>query len=132
MVPPPVAQGLTLCKGIIVEEGTRNVTLVNTFSNWHVTAFPSTPQPMFAVAILRDAVGSGTMELVITREETDEVIYSLSRVVQFKNRLADARATVHVQDCSFPAAGLYYATLLIDKEWIAHRRFRVSLSGGGS
>jgi hypothetical protein len=131
MVPPPVAQGLLLCQQVIVEEGTKNVSLINIFRECRVKSFPSI-LPFFAVALLRDAEGGGTIELMIVRDETDEVVYDLKRPAQFTNRLAGARATFHIEDCSFPAAGLYQATLLVDNEWIAHARFRVSLLGGES
>jgi hypothetical protein len=120
-----------LCQQVIVEEGTKNVSFINIFRECRVKAFPAI-LPFSAVAVLRDAEGTGTIELMIVREETDEVVYDLRRPARFTNRLAGARATCRIEDCSFPAAGLYQATLLVDNEWIAHARFRLSLIGGES
>ncbi len=42
MTPTPVAIGLTLCERVIVEEGTRNLTLVSTFISLQGEEFPFT------------------------------------------------------------------------------------------
>jgi hypothetical protein len=52
MVPTPIALGLTLCEKVIVEEATRNITLVNCFSRLRAAAFPFQPVP-FSVCAAR-------------------------------------------------------------------------------
>ena len=126
MIPPPMALGLTLCEKAITEEGTKDVTLVSIFRKRLVERFPSPPQPFTAYAILTDGVGDGTMELVITNLETDEEIYARRFRVRFPDRLAELRLLLRVTRCSFPAPGQYQATLLVDGDWVAHRRVRVT------
>lgn len=125
MVPAPAALGLTLCHEIIVERSTGNISLINTFTEWRARRFPSPPRPFCLFAVLSEGHGDGKMVIAVTRVETEEVIFSVERAIHFPNRLAEVRIQFRHPECSFPAAGEYYATLAIDGEWIAQRRFRV-------
>src|SRR5712692_6122829 len=119
MVPPPNVLGLALCEKVIVEEGTKNITLVNCFTKMFVEAFPSPPQRFALFAALTGGFGDGIIELIGTWLDTDEVIYSFRNTVRFVDRLREVRVVVRVNDCSFPASGRYQFTLMIDGEWIA-------------
>ena len=46
MIPPPMTVGLTLCHYVMVEEGTKNVSLIGGFSKFRGRAFPFTPSPL--------------------------------------------------------------------------------------
>jgi len=74
MVPTPVVLGLTVCERVIVEERTRNLSLVSCFTKLFVDEFPSSPQRFAVVAAFRDGLGTGTIDLVITQVETDREI----------------------------------------------------------
>jgi hypothetical protein len=126
MIPPPVAVGLALCEQVIVEEGTGNISLINTFTRWKADAFPSLPLPFCAYCVLLDGKGDGTIQLTIIQEDTADVIYDVSHTVNFPDPLTEVRILFRVDDCSFPAAGLYYATLSVDGDSVAQRRFEVS------
>ena len=125
MVPPPIALGLMLCEKVIVEEGTKNVTLVNTFTKLRVEGFPSLPQHFAVYAALTAGLGQATMTLAITHLETDEEVYTYHGTVPFPDRLAEVRTLIRVNGGSFPAPGKYQLTLLIDGDWIAHRHLQV-------
>jgi tRNA (Thr-GGU) A37 N-methylase len=45
MLQRPNAVGLTLCRLVLVEEHTRNVTLASAFHRLWFDAFPATPEP---------------------------------------------------------------------------------------
>lgn len=105
MNPPPIALGLTLCEKVIVEEGTRNITLVSTFTKLYADDFPSSPQRFAFAAVLTAGQGDGTVDLVITRLDTDKETYSIRRSLRFPGRLAEVRVVFHIRDCSFPAPG---------------------------
>ncbi len=130
MVPQPIALGLTLCQQVIVEEGTKNVSLINAFTVWKVAGLPSAPRPFCAVATLIDGEGDGTIEFAITREDTAALIFNIQRPIHFPDRLTEVRSLCRINGCSFPSAGLYSATLLVGGEWVTQRRFRVSVIGG--
>jgi hypothetical protein len=125
MIPTPIAVGLMLCEQVIIEEGTRHFSLINTFARWKVGSFPAVSRPFCVVCAMTDGEGDGTIRLVISQEETARVIYDKRHVGHFPGRLREARALFRVDVCPFPAAGLYYATVTVDGEWVAHKHFQV-------
>jgi hypothetical protein len=70
----PIAVGVLLCEQVIVEEGTHNVTLVNSFTHRKVTSFPAT-FPFIVFASLTDGLGDGFLEVVIERLDSLEELY---------------------------------------------------------
>jgi hypothetical protein len=61
MSPLPVVLGLTICEKIIVEEGTKNLTLISTFNKINVDSFPSAPQKFNVFTVLTEGQGHGTI-----------------------------------------------------------------------
>jgi Family of unknown function (DUF6941) len=125
MVPRPNAIGLTLCDYVIIEERTKKVSLIGGFTSIRVTAFPAVV-PFCVYAALIDGLGEASVELTVTHLDTDTEVYRLVRTMQFLDRLVEARALFRLRECTFPAAGTYLFTLLIDHEWVAQRQIRVS------
>lgn len=125
MIPLPVVLGLTICEKVIVEEGTKNVTLVSTFTKLIVDDLPTPPQKFAVYTVLTKGVGDGRMKMVVTSLETDEVIYTNEFAVRFPNRLMEVRVLFRVTSCSFPRAGKYQITLFLDDEWLAERQIQV-------
>ncbi len=118
----PVAISLSLCEQIIIEENTRNVTLVNCFTHRRVASFPSDLVPFVAFALLTDGVGEMLLELVVERLDTLEEIHRIALPAEFSNPLQTVRCTVRVRDCAFPVAGQYQVSLLADSEVLAQRK----------
>jgi hypothetical protein len=125
MVPRPSAIGLTLCDYVIVEEGTKKSSLIRAFTGLRAQGFPWTPRPFCVFATLTDGLGEGVIELTLTRLETDEEVYTIRRSLRFPDRFMEVRAFFRLAECTFPASGAYVFSLLIDGEWVAHRRLRV-------
>jgi hypothetical protein len=125
MVPSPTATGLSLCDYVIVEERTKKVSLIGTFSGLKVPAFPAIPQSFCVFASLTDGQGDGMVELTVTELTANDEIYSLQRPAHFPDRLAEVQILFRLKECGFPAAGLYLFTLSVDNEWVAHKRLRV-------
>jgi hypothetical protein len=117
--------GLTVCEKVIVEQGTGNVTLVSAFTKFVVNEFPTPPQKFAVYTALTAGLGDGTIELVVTNLETNEEIHAVQLPVHFADRLTELRVLFRIASCSFPAAGDYQLTLLIDGEWLAQRRIQV-------
>src|SRR5947209_299051 len=120
MNPPPLVLGLTLCEKVIVEEGTKNVTLVSTFTTTVVEEFPSLPQRFALYMALTEGLGDGIIDLVVRHLETNEEIYSNRLQVQFPDRVVEVRVLFRVNRCIFPLPGEYQLTLFLDGEWLAH------------
>jgi hypothetical protein len=127
MVPTPIAIGLTLCEKVIIEEGTRRLTFVNSFTKLRLEEFPSSPQPFAIFLALTGGVGDGTIEVKVNRLDTLEEVYSRRRSVSFPDRLTEVQVLFQVHDCVFPAPTRYQFTLFVDGAWVAQRRLRTVL-----
>ena len=132
MVPAPQALGLTLCERVIIEQGTKNPSLIGIFLARIVEGFPSEPVVFSAFAPLSDGSGTGTIELVAVRLETDEQIYMQRGEVTFPHRFAVVNAHFRVSKLRFPAPGSYAFMLLVDGDLIAQRRVEVYRREGTS
>jgi hypothetical protein len=125
MFPTPEPLGLMLCERVIIEQGTKNPTLVASFTARSVEAFPSEPASFSAFASLTNSSGSGIIELTAVRLETDEQIYIQRGPVSFPHRLAVVNVHFRVTRIRFPSPGIYAFMLAIDGEIIAQRRIEV-------
>ena len=126
MVPTPLSIGLTLCHSTIIEEGTKNLTLVGSFLGFRSANFPFTPAPFSVVSLLVGGHGEGEVDLAVTRLETDEEVFALHRRLSFRDRLTEVQVVFRLGNCELPEPGAYLMTLLMDGEWVAQRRFQVS------
>jgi hypothetical protein len=129
MDPRPVVLGLSLCDYVIVEERTKKVSLIGTFTGLAVADFPAHVPPFSAFAVLTDGLGSATMELLATHMDTNEEVYSHQAAITFPDKLTEISYHLRVHQCVFPAPGIYQFTLTLDGEWIAQRRLRVYQRG---
>ena len=125
MSPPPIALGLTICEKIIVEEGTRKLTLVNAFTRIDESEFPSPARTFFVVAVLTNGRGDATIEVTLTRLDTDETMYIRRIAAHFPDPLQELRLSHRIEAFSFPAPGLYQFALLVNGAWVAQRRIRL-------
>jgi hypothetical protein len=121
----PMVLGLLICEQVIIEEQTRNVTLVNCFTRLKAAQFPTEPKRFVVFAALTDGQGDIQLDLMIERLDTLEEIYRESRRVGFTDRLQEVRFVLRVTDCSFPVAGPYEISLKADGELLAAHKFRV-------
>jgi hypothetical protein len=125
MMPAPIALGLTLCDYVLVEEGSKKVSLIGSFIGIRAAKFPFVPLPFCVFAPLTGGLGDGRVELSVTDLDSNEEIYSLVRALRFPDRFVEVHVLFRLSECEFPQAGSYLVTLLIDGDWIAHRRLRV-------
>lgn len=125
MVPAPVAVGLILCEQVIVDQRSGNPTPVNILSALAVDDFPSSEQRFSAFASLTDARGTGTIQLVGTRLDTDEEVYGQEHRIDFPGRHVVVNVHLRLRNVHFPVEGLYEFRLRVDGEFVAQRRLRV-------
>ncbi len=125
MARQPIVLGLTLCDYVIVEERTRKVSLIGTFTGLGVQAFPATIPPFSVFALLTDSVGEVMMKLIITHMESNEVVYTHRGVLPFVDVVAEVFYHLRLRQRVFSAPGSYLFSLLADAELIAQRRLRV-------
>ena len=121
----PVAIGLLLCEQLIVEEGTKNVTLVNSFTQRTAETFPWTSPPFTVVAWLTNGEGAITLEVVVEDADTLEELDRRVMPFRFTAPLQQDRLVLRFPSLTFPAAGPYRVLLLADRELIAQRKLLV-------
>src|ERR1700730_6768416 len=122
----PSCVGLVLCQSVIIEEKTRNITLVNSFKRLEVNEFPSPAVPFAVYAILTDGLGKVTLDLSVLRTDTLDEIYAKSVVINFSNPLRQLRVWWRIQSCSFPVPGPYQFGLLANRDLITQSTLEVA------
>src|SRR5205814_4512543 len=114
----PIAVGLKVCSYDILEEKTRNVTLVNCLRSLRFRRFPSPAIILVACAVLTEGMGETALTLEVTSLEDMETIDSFSRSVTFPNPLVEAWCFVRFS-LSFPEPGKYQFALTAQGDPIA-------------
>jgi hypothetical protein len=132
MATKPIVLGLSICDYVIVEERTKKLSLIGTFTGLGVDSFPARALPFSVHAALCDAVGPVRFSLVGTLLQTGEEIYRTENQVVFLDKLTEVHYVFRLNTCVFPVAGWYQFTLLSEGEWLAQRRIRVYLKGAKS
>ncbi len=129
MVKPPNVVGLILCEQVIVEETTRNMTLINTSARLRCGSFPSAPQRFCMYAVLTDGLGEARMSAVIARLDTFDEVYARDWQMRFVDPLRETRLAVRFGKVVFPIAARYQVSLHADGELIGQSILQVSLEG---
>ncbi len=86
---PPTVVGLKLCQHAIVEEKTRNVTVVNCFHKLSLATFPAQSKPFSACVVLTDGLGDSRLSLTVTSLEHWEEVWTRSWNVVFRDPLTE-------------------------------------------
>src|SRR5438128_1479593 len=123
MLKLPNAVGLVLCEQVIVEEKTRNVTLVNTFDRLRFDSFPTPPRRFFVYVMLTDGLGDAQMSVVISRLDTLEEIDERHWSMRSSDPLRNFRFAVRFGSIVFPVPGPYEVCLFANREWVAQTVF---------
>jgi hypothetical protein len=128
----PVARCLFLCEQMIIEEGTRNFSLINCFNHLLFPSFPRAPERFTAFAVLTDGFGEVSLEIVVSALDQLEEIYRRSLRGAFRDRLAEYWLTLRARGLIFPRAGAYQVVLLADGEVIGQTRLALTHRGGAT
>ena len=115
----PVARGLFLCERIVVEEGTRYVTLVSIFDERTIADFPTDPIACAIYASLVSGRGIIPMTLRVSRLDDMAEIYEKSFSLEFVDPMIEIRFMFQFQGLVFPTAGRYEYLLLADASPVA-------------
>src|SRR5947207_1192693 len=86
VVQRPAAIGLMLCDQVLFEQGTQKPSLIGIFTGMPVEGFPARTR-FDAFAALTDGLGTGIIDLIVTRMETDKEIGVQSRELTFPDPL---------------------------------------------
>ncbi len=99
--------------------------MIGTFTHQSGRSFPYVLAPFCVVATLTGAQGQGEITLTVTELATDEEIATLTRQVSFPDRFVEGRVLFRLANCAFPSPGVYVFTLMVDGDWVAHRRLHI-------
>src|SRR5262245_57669416 len=122
----PKAVGLLLCRMVMIEEKTHNVRLGTSFARLDVDAVPSPPAAFYVYTVRRDGLGEVKLNMVVSRCDTLDEVYTKGFRVQFKDPLRQLRLHWLVKSCSFPAPGRYEFALYGDGELITQSVLQVA------
>jgi hypothetical protein len=126
----PHVIGLVLCKSIGVDVSAGGMILTGVFHHLIYSAFPTSPQRFFAYAALYGGAGEGTIELAVSRLETEERIYRYQRWYAIPQSDLLIHLEIPVRRCAFPAPGRYGLSLRLDDEELAFRPLEIRLERG--
>jgi hypothetical protein len=125
MLQRPTVVGLLLCEKLIVEEGTKNLSIINSFSRHRVAQFPAMPFPFTVFALLTNGLGDVSLAVAINRLDNLDEVYRKTITARFPDRLKTYQFKLRVADCSFPIAGSYEVNLVAGGEVIAQRKLSI-------
>jgi hypothetical protein len=132
MVKPPKVAGLILCKRVGIDVAVGEMSLVGLIQVLSFATWPAPADPFAVYAVLYGGSGEGTIELIITRLETEEDIYTRQRWTGFTGQGLIVHMEIPVRGCIFPGPGRYVATLRFDEYELTQRYFDVLTKRDGT
>ncbi len=127
MIQTPTCVGLVLCEKFVVEENSRNLTLVNCFQRLAVAELPWTAEPFYLYFCLTDGIGAGTLLVEIADADGLARVDEIPIAIQFDDPTKRKRLVASVTGCTFEAPGRYQVTITADNEFVALSVFDVEL-----
>jgi hypothetical protein len=120
MIGRPRVVGLVLCERMAINPAPLRLSLEGMF---HALTFESWPAPAaFTVyAALQGGHAEGTMELCLTRLETEEDVYRYQRWFAFSDPHLTVQMEIPVRRCVFPGPGRYRFSLRFDGDELSGR-----------
>lgn len=110
----PITRGVFLCETVIVEEQSRNVTLVNCFTRRLADSFPTTHR--FAVfAVFANGQGTISVSVRFTDLVDDSLVYERTVPLTFASPIQETRFIYRIGAITFPHAGSYELTLVMSE-----------------
>lgn len=122
----PVARGVYLCETVIVEERSRNVSLINCFTRRLVSSFPSPPQQFVVYAVVANGQGTMPVSVQIVDLTDGDPIYDRQADVTFPSPLTEARFMARVAGLVIARPGWYEVSLSVGGEVLSSTRFEMS------
>jgi hypothetical protein len=117
----PRVFSLLLCDRLAFDPAAGQASLVGVFQALRFRTFPSPPQSFTVYTALYDGIGEGTMEVVVTRLESEKDIGSYQRWFTLPGRARVVNFVTEFKRCVFEAPGRYAIALRFDKQELTHR-----------
>jgi hypothetical protein len=124
----PTARGLAVCEQVIIEEGTKNVTLVNCFTGKRARRFPAEEIKFVVFAFLSAGEGEINIEVNVESLTDFTAFYQRFQRLQLVDRMVEVRFIYRINECVFPEPGHYQVNLLAEGEILAQQRILISIT----
>jgi hypothetical protein len=113
----PDALALMLCERVDLDAQQGRRSLFNLFHSLAFRDFPATAPRFFVYVALYDGFGQGTITLTVTRLETEEDVFTLTRKgIAFPGRQKRFHVQIKVSGCTFEAPGRYRLRLYFQED----------------
>lgn len=136
MLPLPTVLSMYICEQVIVDQHSRNPSLISVYTWRGFLDFPTDRVPFSVFCSLTNAQGKGTIRLEVSRllpdhadPDEESVLYSQDGELVFPSRHAIVHAAFRIRSLVFPQPGVYEIRLRVDGESIVARRPRVYQRG---
>jgi hypothetical protein len=117
----PQIVGLTVCRRLAIDLVRKELNLVGICHSLRFSRFPALAKTFTLYAALYNGVGEGTMELLISRLETEERTYRYRRWLAFEGKGQFVHLEIPVAKCTFPAPGRYLMELRFNEKFLSDR-----------
>jgi hypothetical protein len=121
----PLSLALMICERVIVEEATKNKSLMSTFNQINAKAFPAVHPSMTVFVSVTNGNGSYPIELRIS-DPQDNKLLSVKGQIQFQNPTSVVEIGFALQGLIFKEPGSYSIEFYCDDELISERRLLVA------
>ena len=127
----PIGVALVVCERVIIEEQTKNKTLVSIFNNISVRGFPCRHDRLCVYVALTNGQGDSNISLVLKLIEDGSKVFSADGAVQFQDAQQTVEVIFAIRDFTFYKPGAYAFEVYADNEYVFESRFTVNLIGPG-
>src|SRR6266516_776934 len=111
----PRCKAILLCERTILEEGTRNVSLINVFLGFKLSAFPGTTRPFELYLQLTDAEGAYDLTVNVVDLSSGNVIAEIPPYhFEVDDRLRTSHIVFPLSEIPLQRPGAYDVIVLVD------------------
>ena len=122
----PTVVGLKVCHEAIVEEKTRDVTLVNCFRKLRLPGFPAELATATVCVVLTDGKGEGRLTLTVTSLADLRDVFTKVWRIRLSDPLKEVWFLLPVSGCVIPGPGKYEIAVAIDNNRVAQTAIHFS------
>lgn len=122
---PPTVVSLLICDQVIDDKLTNKKSAIGLFNMIVVPQVPASINHVAVLASLTEIVKEVQVELRLTRDNDDLVLFSTKGPIKAPNPLAVADLMFSMQGLRVPTAGQYAFEILNNGSVLARRRFQV-------
>ncbi|HTI70554.1 MAG TPA: hypothetical protein VMF06_11350 [Candidatus Limnocylindria bacterium] len=127
----PIGVALVVCERVIIEDQTKNKTLVSIFNNISVRGFPCRHDRLCAYVALTNGQGTNKVSLVLKLIEDGSKVFSADGQVAFQDVHQTVEVIFNIRDFMFYKPGAYAFEVYADDEYVFESRFTVNLAAAG-